>query len=339
MTTTETHHRHDVKPSPPHVDESYWAALLDEGEHTSTVHLEHHTLNGYSDHDADAAESEEHYTIHRGVHEEDWDMVAHVYHSDETVTLPVVGYNRGGLLVEYRSLRGFVPASQLLQFPSTSNNIIRRNALLDRVGLELELRVIELNREKNRLILSERAAQAEPGERDDILRNLSPGDTVTGLITNLCDFGAFVDLGGLEGLIHISELSWGRVSHPSNMLERGQEVTAYVIGVDQEAGRIALSLKRLRPDPWKTVQNRYQVGQTVSGVITNVVDFGAFACIEEGLEGLIHVSELAEGHFLHPRNVVSEGDNVEARILTINGPARRLGLSLRLAESEVVAPE
>jgi small subunit ribosomal protein S1 len=328
--TTDTEQRQDVKPSPPKVDEDYWSALLDEGEHTSTVHLDQHTLGGYDDYDGDAAESEEHYTIHRGVQEEDWDLVAEIYDNDEVIVLPVVGYNRGGLLVEYRSLRGFVPASQLLQFPSTSNNIIRRNALLDRVGLDLELRVIELNREKNRLILSERAAQAEPGERDDILRSLDAGDSVTGIVTNLCDFGAFVDLGGLEGLIHISELSWGRVSHPSTMLQRGQEVTAYVIGVDQEAGRIALSLKRLRPDPWRTVQDRYEVGQTVKGVITNVVDFGAFACIEDGLEGLIHVSELAEGHFLHPRNVVGEGDEVEARILTINGPARRLGLSLRL---------
>jgi len=153
---------------------------------------------------------------------------------------------------------------------------------------------------------------------------------VEGTITNLCDFGAFVDLGGLEGLVHISELSWGRVGHPENILARGQTLSAYVLGVDQEAGRIALSLKRLRPDPWKTVHERYEVNEIVEGVITNVVDFGAFACIEEGLEGLIHVSELAEGQFLHPRNVVKEGEYIRARILTINGAARRLGLSLRL---------
>ncbi|MBL8147154.1 MAG: S1 RNA-binding domain-containing protein, partial [Anaerolineae bacterium] len=154
-------------------------------------------------------------------------------------------------------------------------------------------------------------------------------DSISGKVTNLCDFGAFVDLGGLEGLIHISELSWGRVGHPADILERGQEVTAYVLEVNQEAGRIALSLKRLHADPWETVHLRYQIGENVQGVITNVVDFGAFARIEEGLEGLIHVSELAEGHFLHPRNVVSEGQQINARILSIDGRARRLGLSLR----------
>jgi len=179
------------------------------------------------------------------------------------------------------------------------------------------------------LILSERAAQVEPGARADVLTRIRPGDTCTGQVTNLCDFGVFVDLGGLEGLIHISELSWGRVSHPRDVVKRGDTVTVHVLQVDPEQGRIALSLKRMRPDPWKTVEERYQVGQMVEGVITNVVDFGAFACIEEGLEGLIHVSELAEGHFLHPRNVVREGETVRARILNIDGSARRLGLSLR----------
>lgn len=149
-------------------------------------------------------------------------------------------------------------------------------------------------------------------------------------MTNLCDFGAFLkDLGGLEGLIHISELSWGRVGHPAEILDRGQQVRAHVLDVNRDAGRIALSLKRLYPDPWETVQQRYQIGEIVSGTITNVVNFGAFAQIEEGLEGLIHVSELAEGHFLHPRNVVSEGQQVTARILSIDGHARRLGLSLQ----------
>ena len=136
--------------------------------------------------------------------------------------------------------------------------------------------------------------------------------------------------GPLEGLIHISELSWGRVGHPADMLSRGQEITVHVLDIDREAGRIALSLKRLHPDPWATVNERYQVGQVVEGTITNVVDFGAFACIEEGLEGLIHVSELAEGHFLHPRNVVNEGQLIKARVLSIDSHARRLGLSLRV---------
>jgi len=163
---------------------------------------------------------------------------------------------------------------------------------------------------------------------------LRKGDICEGRVTNLCDFGAFVDLGGLEGLIHISELSWGRVGHPRDLLTRGDVIKVYVMEVNQDRGRVALSLKRLQPDPWETVEQRYHVGQMVEGVITNVVDFGAFACVEEGLEGLIHVSELAEGQFLHPRNVVQEGEHVRARILNIDGRARRLGLSLRQLEAE-----
>lgn len=323
--------RYEFTMSPPALDEGYWSSLLSDGETASMVQEAEPNL-----------EFDEYGSVHSDYHHDyldsfdtsagDWAEIERISERDEVIELDVIGYNRGGLLVEWRSLRGFVPASQLVDFPATINNSIRRKALDDRVGQTLALRVIELSREKNRLILSERAAQAEPGERADILNSLKSGDVVTGFITNLCDFGAFVDLGGLEGLIHISELSWGRVGHPEQMLRRDQYVQAYVLEIDPDAARIALSLKRLRPDPWKTVESRYRIGEIVEGVITNVVDFGAFACIEEGLEGLIHVSELAEGHFLHPRNVVNEGQHVRARILSIDGQARRLGLSLRLAD-------
>jgi len=178
------------------------------------------------------------------------------------------------------------------------------------------------------------AVSSQPGQRADILSNLEAGTVCEGVVTNLCDFGAFVDLGGIEGLIHISELSWGRVNHPRDVLSSGQHVKAYIMSVEPSEERIALSLKRLQPDPWQTVEERYNVGQIVEGVVTNVVDFGAFACIEEGLEGLIHISELAEGQFLHPRNVVAEGERIQARILNIDGRARRLGLSLRHLQGE-----
>jgi len=315
--------RRDYTPPPP-LEEGYWAALLHEGEFAETVPFDEqqHTQSSDASEDFIPPASQE-------PQGSDWDEVRRIMQDDEVIDLLVTGYNRGGLLVEWHSLRGFVPASQLLDFPATSQDLARRKTLLNRVGQLLTLRVIELNEEQNRFILSERAAKAERGERADILARLSTGDTISGKVTNLCDFGAFVDLGGLEGLIHISELSWGRVGHPADILERGQEVTAYVLEVNQEAGRIALSLKRLHDDPWETVHLRYQIGENVNGVITNVVDFGAFARIEEGLEGLIHVSELAEGHFLHPRNVVSEGQEINARILSIDGRARRLGLSLR----------
>lgn len=318
---TSDYQRHDFAAPQPVLDEGYWASLLKD------VELEDQVSD--SSEGGELPDFEMTRQIYSGDHrttDGDWERIQAIEANDELLELPVVGANRGGLLVEWRSLRGFVPSSQLLD----AVNGTRRRSLTAMIGETLTLRVIELNPQKNRLILSERAAQARPGERASILNQLEPGDSVTGIITNLCDFGAFVDLGGLEGLIHISELSWGRVGHPEHMLQRGQTVTAHVLDIDRDNSRIALSLKRLRPDPWKTVEARYQVGQIVEGLITNVVDFGAFACIEEGLEGLIHVSELAEGQFLHPRNVVSEGQTVQARILSISGSSRRLGLSLRL---------
>lgn len=312
------------------LEEGYWQALLSEGEYASSVDSGiPQNITPPETHTVDTAPEASLMPTLADDKDSDWMEMARIMERDEVLSLKVIGYNRGGLLVEWESLRGFVPASQLVDFPvdAASN---RKVALVERVGDLLQLRVIELDPENNRLILSERAAQVAAGTRDELLDRLQPGDTITGSVTNLCDFGAFVDLGGVEGLIHISELSWGRVGHPSDMLDREQIVKVHVLDVDPENARVALSLKRLHPDPWATVGDRYEVGEVVEGTITNVVDFGAFACIEEGLEGLIHFSELAEGHFLHPRNVVSEGETVRARILSIDGDARRLGLSLRL---------
>jgi small subunit ribosomal protein S1 len=276
----------------------------------------------YENHDAPppAVDANSHHAQH------DWDEMRRIMDADLVLELPVVGVNRGGLLVDWRTLRGFVPASQLVE---STLPPVQRSPLTDRVGQRLMLRVIELNPQHNRLILSERAAQVEPGERAGLLARLKRGSIVNGVVTNICDFGAFIDLGGVEGLIHISELSWGRVGHPSDLLTRGQNTDVYVLEVSPQAGRVALSLKRLHPDPWESVHLRYRVGEIVEGLVTNVVDFGAFARIEEGLEGLIHVSELAEGHFLHPRNVIAEGQTIRAKILSIDGRSRRLGLSLR----------
>lgn len=322
-------HRNEFS-TPPPLEEGYWAALLREGEYAELGPNGHEPDSVRDEHQNESVSVNQVSMNGHSSSAQDWADMSVIMENDEVVELSVIGYNRGGLLVEWRSLHGFVPASQLVEFPSAGNTNQRRNALVNLVGQKLSLRVIELNSDQNRLILSERAARVGVGERANIMRRLKPGDTISGAVTNLCDFGAFVDLGGLEGLIHISELSWGRVGHPTDILSRGQEVTAYVLDIDRDAGRIALSLKRLRPDPWETVNQRYQIGDIIQGVVTNVVDFGAFACIEEGLEGLIHVSELAEGHFLHPRNVVNEGQQVTARVLSIDSHARRLGLSLRL---------
>lgn len=320
------------------LEEGYWQAILEEGEYARCqgdciedfyrdVPQRNEIQGEYIVNSASTSE------VAPEDEEADWRAVARIMDADEVLELTVIGYNRGGLLVEWRSLRGFVPASQLVDGKHEGDGSPqhhRQELLLERVGKRLSLRVIELDADKNRFILSERAAQVECGTRADILQKLDPGTIIKGCITNLCEFGAFVDLGGVEGLIHISELSWGRVGHPMDVLTRGQEVEVYVLDVDPDDARIALSLKRLHPDPWATVHERYRIGEVVRGTITNVVDFGAFACIENGLEGLIHFSELAEGHFLHPRNVVAEGDIVHARILSIDGRSRRLGLSLRM---------
>lgn len=325
--------RNKVPPSRPvgsEPDESYWSALLKEAESKySDPPVPNNHNGGWKERDFHQALSSSLYDAAPRATESDWTQARSTYFNDQAVKLIVTGYNRGGLLVTWNSLRGFVPASQLVDFPVDVSENTRRELLAKYIGRLLDLRIIELDIDSNRLILSERAAGVQPGQRASVLKSLKAGTICEGNVTNLCDFGAFVDLGGIEGLIHISELSWGRVGHPRDVLSSGEKVKVYIMEVDPSDERIALSLKRLLPDPWASVENKYEVGQTVEGVITNVVDFGAFACIEEGLEGLIHISELAEGQFLHPRNVVREGDKVMARILNIDGSARRLGLSLR----------
>jgi small subunit ribosomal protein S1 len=253
----------------------------------------------------------------------------------EVLELPVVGCNRGGVLVAWNGLRGFVPASHLVNLPPSSDEGERYSELQRLIGTRMHLKIIELDPELGRFVLSERASRLDERRRQDLLDRLCPGDICRGRVTNLCSFGAFVDLGGLEGLVHVSELSWGRVDHPGRVLAPGQSVEVYVLNVDRERKRVGLSIKRLQPDPWQSAEERYRVGQIVEGVITHVVNFGAFARVEQGLEGLIHISELAEGNFIHPRNVVQEGDVVYARILNIDGERRRMGLSVRQVDQTV----
>jgi len=245
----------------------------------------------------------------------------------------VTGVNRGGLIVHFHALRGFVPSSHLTSVSPDMDEPTRRGVLASHLGHRLHLRVIELEPEQDRVVFSERADVAQdedaPVEIPAVLREIQSGETRSGKVTNLTAFGAFVDLGGYEGLIHVSELSWSRVGHPRDLLAIGQEIHVYVISANPSQGRIALSLKRAKSDPWRDIEHRYRIGQVVHGVITNVVQFGAFAKVEDDLEGLIHVSELAEGSFLHPRNIVKEGDGVIARVIGVDGHARRLALSLR----------
>lgn len=317
--------RYEPAPAPQPPDEEYWLALLAQADQEDVPSQDEEVE--WSELKAALATEDGLHTSSSGI-DHDWQEAEHAYQNDLTVKLKAIGFNRGGVLVEWGSLRGFVPASQLLN-PEAEDPALNHMILARYVGQTLPLRVIELNKAQNRLIFSQRAAQVSPGTRAAILRQLESGACVQGIVTNICAFGVFIDLGGVEGLIHISELSWGRVEHPSELLERDQQVQVYIISVDREECRIALSLKRLQPDPWHMVEQRYIVGHAVQGVITSVVDFGAFACLEEGLEGLIHISEMAEGHFLHPRNVVQAGQKVTVRILNIDSQTRRIGLSLR----------
>jgi small subunit ribosomal protein S1 len=203
----------------------------------------------------------------------------------------------------------------------------------------LPLKIIELDPDSDRFVLSERATQVEDGHREELLNNLEPGDVCEGRVTNLCSFGAFVDLGGFEGLVHISELSWGRVAHPSDVLDTGQPVDVYVLNVEPERERVGLSIKRLRPNPWESVEDRYSVGQVVKGTVTHVVDFGAFVQVEEGLEGLVHVSEMSSGNPCDPHDVLREGDDVSVEVLNIDRTRRRMGLRLENLRAEESASD
>ncbi len=310
-------------------DEAYWEALLCEGENGRAAPPEAQV-------DLWSAKSlgvrGEAASTGSAVVGKPWQCARRAMELGKVLELVVVGCNRGGVLVEWNGLRGFVPASHLLELPSFVDDEERDSQLRSLIGSRLRLKIIELDREQGRFVLSERASHLDEGHRQELLKTLRPGDVCRGRVTNLCSFGAFVDLGGLEGLIHVSEISWGRVDHPGDVLEPDQIVEVYVLNVDRERGRVGLSIKHLQPDPWQSVEERYRVGQIVEGVITHVVGFGAFARVEEGLEGLIHVSELAEGNFIHPRNVVRENEIVKARIIHLDGERRRMGLSLRQVE-------
>ncbi|NHZ71826.1 MAG: S1 RNA-binding domain-containing protein [Aquificales bacterium] len=312
------------------VDESFWAALFSEEESAPTppptfedLSLDDESLF------ANTAQIKDTQSFSRPA--DPWATAQEAYEEDDTLSLTVTGFNKGGLLVEWHGLPGFIPASQLVNFPQFHVAAQRNHVLKEAVGTTLQVKIIEVNPRLNRLIFSERAALVDSGQRELVLASINPGDIVSGTVTNLTDFGAFVDLGGVEGLIHISELSWSRVIHPSKILQPDDIVEVLVLVIDQEKERVALSLKQLHQDPWLTAEDRYFQGQLVEGTISNIVNYGAFVLLERELEGLIHISELAEGDFLHPRNVVSIGEHVSAKVLYVDAKSKRLALTLREA--------
>ena len=264
---------------------------------------------------------------------EDWQEAERYLEEEKTYEGTVAGHNKGGLIVPFGQIRGFVPASQLVNLGGRQSPESRMEKLAQMEGEKLQLKVIEVNRHRRRLIFSQRAAMRHLREeqKEKLLEELQEGDIRIGKVSNLCDFGAFVDLGGADGLIHISELSWQRVKHPREVLKAGDEVEVYVLRVDREKKRIGLSLRRLQPDPWTLADEKFYVGQIVKGTITNVVNFGVFACIDEGIEGLIHISELSDESFDDPRKIVQEGDVLPLKILSIDTARQRIALSLKQA--------
>lgn len=277
-------------------------------------------------------------SLQRAQQEQDWRQADELLKSQDIFEGVVTGYNRGGVIIRVGRVRGFVPASQLSgkwqAQQDSDGDPEQRWAKL--VGQKMRLKVVELDRQRNRLILSEREAAKDwrQGQKDRLLSELKKGDVLTGTVISLAAFGAFVDLGGADGLIHLSEIAWHRVDHPAEVLHVGQEVQVFVLGVDEEKKRIALSLRRLLPEPWSVVSESFVIGQIVSARITKLTNFGAFAKINDAIEGLIHISELADYRISHPKEVVHEGDDVQVRVIRIDPERRRIGLSLRQASED-----
>jgi len=279
-------------------------------------------------------------SLTRAREEQDWRDAETLLASQDVYSGSVAGFNKGGLIVKLGNVRGFVPASQL--GPSRrrrSEGDTPEQKWARMVGEPMQVKVIEVDRGRNRLILSERAAAKESRDvqNDRPLTEIKAGDVRTGHVISLAEFGAFVDIGGADGLVHLSELSWKHITHPNEVLHVGQEVEVVVLNVDHERKRIGLSLKRREDDPWTLIQRKYQIGQLITGTITKLAKFGAFARVdgEDEIEGLIHVSELSDGHIEHPREVVSEGQTLTLRVIKIEPDKRRMGLSLkRVASAE-----
>jgi small subunit ribosomal protein S1 len=296
----------------PEIDEGWWASVLADEEAYAAAQKP-------SSQKAPAP----------GMMAVDWQQVQALYENDEVLTLQVYGYNRGGILVQGEAIQGFVPVSHLVEMPCNASEEDRRHVLNDYVGRTLELKVIECEPAQERIVLSERAALAGQGRRRQLFDTLKPGETVHGTVTNVTDFGVFVDLGGLEGLIHVSELSWGRVQHPSSILRVDQPVEALVLMISEENGRVALSLKRLQANPWEVLVSNYQAGDMVDATITAIMRFGAFARLIEGVEGLIHISTIhMPPGYKDLDGYLSPGQPVKVRILHIDAERRRLGLGL-----------
>lgn len=270
-------------------------------------------------------------SIHLARLNQDWIEAEELLESGKVIEAEVIGYNKGGAIVPYGRLRGFIPISHLVDLSPGMSDRKRQQRLAKLRGETLPLKVIEVNRRRRRLVLSQRDAQREWEEKRkaELLAHLSEGDVIHGHVSGMRDFGVFVDLGGADGLVHISELAWHRVDHPREVVKVGDEMDVFVLKLDRDGQRISLSRKRLLPNPWDTVGQRYKQNQLVEGKITRIVDYGAFAEIELGVEGLLHVSQLSRGTVERVDEVVHEGETHLLRIVSIDQDRQRIGLSLK----------
>lgn len=307
----------------PVVDEGWWEAVLADEQKYTPVHpktLSQPPVEGGRGEELAGARTEM----------VDWESVKQFYKSDRIIEMKVTGHNRGGLLVEGDGLSGFVPLSHLIEMAGREKEDDRDECLEEYSGKTLKVKVIECVPEDERIIFSERAALSEPGKRVELFHTLSPGMQVRGTVTNITDFGVFIDLGGVEGLIHISELSWGRVSHPGKLVNLGEEIEVQVLDISAERCRVALSRKRLLPNPWEHAMDEFPEGRVVSATITNVLSYGAFASLDIGVEGLIHATEMPLEQGQSPRDLLSAGQRLDLRVLHVEAGHQRLGFSMIL---------
>ncbi len=285
-------------------------------------------------------------SLRRAGLERKWRAMQEQFETGVIIEAPVIDHNKGGLIVDC-GIRGFVPISQIVDFPRRPQNDQPRDAaqeiaekLQPFVGRKLRLKILEVNRKANRLILSEKVALYEERreKRDELFSSLQVGQSVKGTVRSIAPFGVFIDLGGIDGLVHKSELSWNKVNNPESGYKVGEEVEAEVIDINHERGRISLSIRRLQPDPWHSTVADFNVGDIIDGTVTKLVNFGAFVRVRDGLEGLIHISELSHQRVVHPADVVHEGQQLKLKIISLDSERHRLGLSLKQAEEAPARP-
>lgn len=321
---TQNTDRNKYQNAMPHTDEGWWESVLAEEQQYANPRPQAVNMkqkNAHPEEKTDAASE---------VPQADWELVKKLYAEDRIIEMTATGHNRGGLLVEHDGLAGFIPFSHLVELAGKVNEADRDGSLEAYMGKTLNVKVIECAPEDGRVVFSERAALTQPGKRNELFHALQIGAQVTGKVTNVTDFGVFVDLGGVEGLIHISELSWGRVAHPNQIVRLGEEIKVQVLEISVERSRVALSLKRLIPNPWEHAGTTFTVGNIVPAVITTVLSYGAFAKLDAGVEGLIHASEMPLEDNHTPRDILAEGQQVQVRVLQVDPAHQRLGFSMRL---------